>query len=156
MSNAEEVLIALRRVIRATDLHSKQLIKTASVTAPQLLLMQAINRQGNAIISDLAREVSLSQATVTTILDRLENRNLVVRQRSMEDKRKVHIHLTEHGHKILLNAPTALQHQFAKKFEALQDWEQSMMLSSLQRIAQMMNAEDMDAAPFLETGELDR
>ena len=156
MSNAEEVLVALRRVIRATDLHSKQLIKTASVTAPQLLLMQAIYRQDDAIISELAREVSLSQATVTTILDRLEKRNLVLRRRSNEDKRKVHVHLTDEGRKILRNAPTALQHQFAKKFEALDDWEQSMILSSLQRIAGMMDANDIDASPFLETGELDR
>lgn len=156
MSNAEEILIALRRVIRATDLHSKQLIKTAQVTAPQLLLMQAINRQGDAIISDLAKEVSLSQATVTTIFDRLEKRELIYRQRSQLDKRKVHVYLTEEGHEILRKAPTALQHQFAKKFEALHDWEQSMILSALQRIAQMMDAEDIDASPFLETGELDK
>lgn len=156
MSNAEDVLVALRRVIRATDLHSRQLIKTAKVTAPQLLLMQAINRHGNTIISKLAQEVSLSQATVTTILDRLEGRALVVRKRSEQDKRKVHVHLTETGHEILHNAPTALQHQFAQKFEALEDWEQSMILSSLQRIAHMMNAEGIDASPFLETGELDK
>lgn len=155
MSNADDVLVALRRVIRATDLHSKQLIKTAKVTAPQLLLMQAIQRQENAIISKLAREVSLSQATVTTILDRLEKRELVVRQRSEQDKRKVHVHLTAQGHEILLKAPTALQHQFAHKFEALNDWEQSMILSALQRIAHMMDAQDIDASPFLETGALD-
>lgn len=156
MSNAEDVLIALRRVIRATDLHSKQLIKTATVTAPQLLLMQAINRQGDAIISKLAQEVSLSQATVTTILDRLEKRELIYRKRSEQDKRKVHVHLTEQGQEILHKAPTALQHQFAQKFEALDNWEQCMILSALQRIAQMMDAQDIDASPFLETGELDR
>jgi DNA-binding MarR family transcriptional regulator len=156
MSNAEKVLVALRRVIRATDLHSKQLVKTASVTGPQLLLMQAIQRQGDAIISELARDVSLSQATVTTILDRLEKRALILRRRSNEDKRKVHIHLTESGRQLLETAPTALQHEFAQKFEALADWEQSMILTSLQRIASMMDATDIDASPFLETGELDR
>ena len=85
MNRAEDVLVALRRVIRATELHSKQLIKTAKVTAPQLLLMQAIQRQENAIISKLANDVSLSQATVTTILDRLEKRELIYRQRSETD-----------------------------------------------------------------------
>lgn len=156
MSKAEDVLVALRRVIRATELHSKQLIKTATVSAPQLLLMQAIHRQGNAIISKLAQEVSLSQATVTTILDRLEKRELVVRRRSEQDKRKVHVHLTTHGHTLLQNAPTVLQNQFVQKFEGLHDWEQSMILSALQRIAQMMGAQDIDASPFLETGELDK
>lgn len=154
MTNADDVLVALRRVIRATDLHSKQLIKTAKVTAPQLLLMQAIQRRDDAIISTLAQDVSLSQATVTTILDRLEKRHLVFRQRSEEDKRKVHVHLTPEGYAILRSAPTALQHQFAKKFDQLLDWEQAMILSALQRIAHMMDAQDIDAAPFLTTGDL--
>jgi len=156
MNKADDVLVALRRVIRATDLHSRQLIKTANVTAPQLLLMQAIARQGGAIISKLAQEVSLSQATVTTILDRLEKRELVYRQRSEQDKRKVHVHLTEAGKTVLSTAPAVLQQQFSDRFDALQDWEQSMILASLQRIAHMMDAQDIDASPFLETGELDR
>ncbi len=156
MSHTDQVLIALRRIIRATDLHSRQLIKTAQLTAPQLLLMQAIDRQGNAIISQLAQEVSLSQATVTSILDRLEKRGLVYRQRSLEDKRKVHIHLTAEGRTLLARAPTALQQQFVDHFESLADWEQSLILSALQRIASMMNAENIDASPFLETGELDK
>ncbi len=156
MNRAEDVLVALRRVIRATELHSKQLIKTAKVTAPQLLLMQAIQRQDNAIISKLANDVSLSQATVTTILDRLEKRELIYRQRSETDKRKVHVHLTPQGYEILQSAPTALQNQFVQKFDALQDWEQTMILTALQRIAHMMDAQDIDASPFLATGELDR
>lgn len=156
MSQADQVLIALRRVIRATDLHSRQLIKTAQVTAPQLLLMQAIGRQGDAIIGQLAQEVSLSQATVTSILDRLEKRGLIYRQRSQQDKRKVHVHLTPEGESLLARAPTALQQQFVDRFDALADWEQSLILSALQRIASMMNAEDIDASPFLETGELDK
>ena len=156
MTKADDVLVALRRVIRATDLHSKQLIKTAKVTAPQLLLMQAIQHQEAAIISELAQTVSLSQATVTSILDRLEQRGLVVRQRSVQDKRKVHIHLTDAGLGILKSAPTALQHQFVEKFAVLHDWEQSMIIASLQRIAHMMDAQDIDASPFLETGEIDR
>lgn len=156
MTNADKVLVALRRVIRATDLHSKQLIKTAQVTAPQLLLMQAIQRSGNAIIGKLAEDVSLSQATVTSILDRLEKRELVKRQRSDQDKRKVHVHLTATGQVLLDTAPTALQQQFVQRYDALPDWEQSMILSALQRIAQMMDAGEIDASPFLETGDLDK
>lgn len=156
MSKTEDVLIALRRVIRATDLHSKQLVKIANITAPQLLLMQAIQRQENVIISELAHKLSLSQATVTTIIDRLEKRELVYRQRSDQDKRKVHVYLTNDGRTVLNSAPTALQQEFVSQFDALPDWEQSMILAAVQRIAHMMNAQDIDASPFLETGELDR
>ena len=68
MNYIDDVLMALRRVIRATDLHSKYLAKTTGLTAPQILLLQTINKKSDVTIGELANDVSLSQATVTTIL----------------------------------------------------------------------------------------
>ncbi len=152
-----EVLIALRRVIRATDLHSKHLSKTTGLTAPQILLLQAIRKgEGGTTIGDLASEVSLSQATVTNILDRLERRGYVYRERSQKDRRKVHACLTEAGVQVLKDAPMPLQDQFARQFSNLHEWEQTMIIASLQRIAHMMDAQDIDASPVLDVGNLDR
>ena len=156
MNNIEEVLVALRRVIRATDLHSKHLAKTTGLTAPQILLLQTIRDQGEATIGALANQISLSQATVTSILDRLEKKELVYRERSTEDKRKVHAFLTEAGTATLKEAPMPLQDNFARQFGDLQGWEQTMIISSLQRIAQMMDAQHIDASPVLDVGVLDR
>ena len=154
MSNIADVLIALRRVIRATDLHSKHLAKTTGLTAPQIMLMQAIRNKGEATIGELAHDISMSQATVTTILDRLEHRKLVYRVRSTQDKRKVHAHLTSEGAEILSRAPNPLQEDFTRKFQSLAEWEQTMILASLQRVANMMDADDIDAAPMLTVGSV--
>lgn len=156
MNRIEEVLVALRRVIRATDLHSKYLAKTTGLTAPQILLLRAIRDKRELTIGELAHEVSLSHATVTTILDRLEKRGLVYRERSKADKRKVHAHLTGRADDVLKEAPIPLQEHFARRFGNLQDWEQAMMISALQRVAQMMDAEGIDASPVLDIGILDR
>lgn len=152
MAKYDEVLVALRRVIRATDLHSKRLSKHAGLTGPQLLIMRAIRDSGEVTIGTIADRVSLSQATVTTILDRLELRKLVYRVRSTQDKRKVHAHLTEAGADILARAPNPLQEDFIKKYQALAEWEQTMILASLQRVANMMDADKMDASPVLDVG----
>jgi DNA-binding MarR family transcriptional regulator len=157
MNTIEEVLTALRRVIRATDLHSKHLEKTAGMTAPQLLLLQILrDASGKVTIGDLARQMHLSQATVTTIMDRLESRELVQRRRSNTDKRKVYATLTTAGGKALHNAPAPLQHYFVQQFQNLQNWEQGMIIASLQRVAQMMDAQHLDASPVLDVGPLDR
>ena len=156
MDRLEQVLTSLRRVIRATDLHSKRLAKTSGLTAPQILLLQAIRRLEGGTIGQLASEVSLSQATVTNILDRLEKRELVRRERSTVDKRKVHVHLTARGEEIIMTAPTPLQEQFARQFNELQEWEQTMIIAALQRVAYMMDAEHIDASPVLDVGILDR
>ena len=156
MKHIDEVLVALRRVIRATDLYSKHLSKTTGLTSPQILLLQTIRDRGEVTIGELAQSMRLSQATVTTIIDRLEKRTLVFRERSKADKRKVHAHLTEAGSEILKTAPVPLQDQFARHFADLQEWEKTMIISSLQRVAFMMDAEHIDASPVLDIGTLDR
>ncbi len=156
LNQVEEVLVALRRVIRATDLHSKHLAKTTGLTAPQILLLQTIRDKGQVTIGELANEVSLSQATVTSILDRLEKRKLVYRERSEQDKRKVHANLTPEAFETLKTAPIPLQDHFPRQFGDLQESEQTMIISSLQRVAQMMDAQHIDASPVLDVGTLDR
>jgi hypothetical protein len=47
-----------------------------------------------------------------------------------------------------------LQERFEKRLSDLKDWEKMQLLSSLQRIAEMMNAEDIDASPVLASGSI--
>ena len=156
MEKVNEVLIALRRIIRATDLHSKYLAKNTGLTAPQMLLLQTVRNKGEDTVGALAKEMSLSQATVTTILDRLEKKALISRERSTTDRRKVLVYLSDSALDILKDAPPPLQDQFTRQFNDLQEWEQLMLISSLGRIAQMMDAQHIDAAPVLDVGTLDR
>ncbi len=150
----EEVLVSIRQIIRAIDLHSKKLSKESGLTAPQLILMRAINELDNVTIKQLSNHTNMSQATATTILDRLERNQLVERRRSVEDKRKVHAVLTEKGEEALRQAPTPLQEHFINRFQKLEEWEQTLLLSSVQRISTMMNAEDIDVTPLLEIGSI--
>ena len=149
MDKHDEILVAIRQIIRAIDLHSKKLSKEYGLTGPQLILMRAIQEMGNVTIKELSNQTNVSQAT-TTIIDRLELNGYVQRVRSSSDRRKVHANLTEKGQELLNNAPPPLQDNFVKKFQNLETWEQSLLLSSMQRVSAMMNAEDIDAAPVLQ------
>ncbi|MEH0664734.1 MarR family transcriptional regulator [Vibrio scophthalmi] len=154
MEKHEEVLVSLRQIMRAIDLHSKKLSKESGLTGPQLILMRSIRELGEVTIRELSNHTNMSQATATTILDRLERNDLVKRVRSVQDKRKVHAHLTDKGRQVLSEAPMPLQQSFINKFQKLEEWEQSLLLSSVQRISAMMNAEDIEAAPVLELGSI--
>jgi DNA-binding MarR family transcriptional regulator len=156
MNRDKEVLIALRKIIRAIDLHSKHLSKESGLTTPQLLVLQALADKGEMTMGEIARELSLSQATITSILDRLEKRALLVRERGEADKRRVYAHLTNRGDACLAQAPKPLQADFLERFAHLKEWEQSLIISSLERVASMMNAENLDAAPLLDVGAPDR
>ena len=152
MRKEEELLVALRRVIRAVDLRSKQLSKHVGLTGPQLLVMQNIEERPGIMVREIAENINLSPATITNILDRLESRDLATRIRSTQDKRKVGVFLTERGKEAVVDAPRPLQEHFVERFSQLKEWEQSQMVATVQRIASMMDAEDIDASPFLELG----
>ncbi|MDW6003875.1 MarR family winged helix-turn-helix transcriptional regulator [Vibrio mangrovi] len=154
MEKHEEVLVAIRQIIRAIDLHSKKLSKIAGLTGPQLILMRSIEQLGEVTIRELSNHTNMSQATATTILDRLERNGYVRRVRSIADKRKVHAHLTELGQELLHKAPQPLQDNFVSQFQQLEEWEQTLLLSSIQRLSTMMNADNIDVAPMLEIGSI--
>lgn len=154
MSKEEQLLIALRRVIRAIDLRSKQLSRDIGLTGPQLIIMQNIAKSPGIMVREIADSINLSAATVTNILDRLETRELTTRIRSTTDKRRVGVFLTTQGETILETAPRPLQDHFIERFSQLKEWEQSQLVSTMQRIASMMDADDIEAAPVLEVGNI--
>lgn len=136
------LLIALRKVIQAIDLHSKKLVQQYGLTGPQLLLLKVIYRSGDQMLNStqLARYVSLSQATVTSILDRLLEKGYVVREKSSTDKRQTHIRATAKTAAVFAQNPALLQPEFLDKFNQLLDWEQSQLVASVERIADMMKS----------------
>ncbi|MCU7874180.1 MAG: MarR family transcriptional regulator [Candidatus Thiodiazotropha sp. (ex Lucinoma borealis)] len=150
----EDILIALRRVIRAIDQHSRDLVRSHGLTGPQALLLTEIVRSELLTGSELAKRVSLSQATVTDVVKRLESRNLLERSRDSIDKRKIILRATEQGKALVKQSVPLLQERFQNRLSELKDWERNLLLSSLQRIAGMMDADGLDAAPMLTSGAI--
>lgn len=145
----EQVVHALRRIIRAIDLHSRALVHRYGLTQPQLAVLKELHRHGGVSTGRLTRALHLSQATMSGILDRLARRSLIRRERSDEDKRRVLVFLTPAGGEMLSEAPPLLQENFIREFDKLADWEQTQILSSLQRVVAMMEKDRLRSAEML-------
>src|SRR5690606_39890653 len=65
-------------------------------------------------------------------------------------RRQVLLSLTEQGRKALDIAPEGAHAQFHQQFLALEDWEQSMLIASLQRVAAMLGDDDPAVAAVLD------
>lgn len=156
LSIEDRIVAAIRRIMRAVDLHSRHLAEEHGLTGPQLAILQAASRLGEASSTGaLARAVHLSGPTVTGILDRLAKRKLVERARNGQDRRSVTITITARGEQVLAAAPSLLQDRFRTELARVEEWEQTMILAMLQRIAAMMDAESLDASPVLVPGPVD-
>lgn len=152
---ANEVLKALRRIIRVTYVKSRSLQQASGLTAPQLVVLRTIAAERELSVSGIARSVSLSNATVTGILDRLQARDLIKRRRGRADRRTVKVSLTPTGQDLVDHTPAPLQDLFSKKLSELEDWEQTQILSALQRVVAMMEADSIEASTILAPGAID-
>lgn len=152
LSIEERIVAAIRQITRAVDLQSRRLVEACGLTGPQLATLQAVAKLDHAPPSRVARAVHLSQGTVTGILDRLEQRGLVTRERSTADRRQIILSVTGAGRELLDSAPSLLQDEFRSELARLEEWERLQMLSTLQRIARLMDAGELDASPHLTSG----
>ena len=132
------ILVALRRIMHFVDAYSKKLAVHYHITGPQLICLYSIVREGPMTLSDLGRRVSLSMSTVNGIIDRLDYKGLVVRERKDRDRRKVMITATEDGRKLTSQAPLPLQDRLAQAIAQLPEQEQVSIALSFERVVEMM------------------
>ena len=116
---------------------------------PQLVCLRQLRNNGPVTASQLAREVYLSQATVTGIINRLEDRGLVRRERKHADRRLVTVSLTDDGRTMVDSAPLPLQDRFSARLSALDPVEQDHISGTLARVVEMMEAQELEAIPIM-------
>ncbi|MDZ3832860.1 MAG: MarR family transcriptional regulator [Sphingopyxis sp.] len=153
---ANATLKAVRRILRATEAGRRGLAAATGLTPSQLLVLREIEARDGATPGTIAQQLQFSHATITAIVDRLAALELVTRTRSDRDKRQVLLNVTPQGRQRTAAAPDLLQEDFAARFGALATWEQAMILAGTERLAALLGAEDIDAAPLLDTGAIDR
>ncbi len=137
-SITQAVLGAIRLIIRSSDLHSSDIRRNSGLSSPQVLLLKAVVDFPEATTGQLAHKISLSHATTTTVLNRLESLGFISRYRSQADRRRVHVNLTAPGRDAMDAAPSPMQQHFVDRFEGLLPHERTSILSALQHVADMM------------------
>lgn len=155
---AHEVLRTIRQIVRKVSEHSKSMFREVGLTVPQLMCLKAIGEleddSDEVTVVMAAKRLELSPATVSRIVDRLTRANLVVRERRAKDRRKVCLSLSPEGLERFQTLPVPLQEIFVTRLSELPARERATLLASLRRIAELMEASEIDAAPLL-TSELD-
>lgn len=149
-------LRSIRRILRAAEQGGRKLATATGLTPSQVLVLQEIERRGETTPSVVAANLQFGQATVTNLVDRLMAAGFVTRQRNERDKRQIILRATPEGRAALESAPDLLQARFRDRFEELPTWEQAMILAGLERLSQILGAEDIDAAPLIDSGVIDR
>jgi DNA-binding MarR family transcriptional regulator len=146
------IVKSLRQIIRAVDLHSRQLANCHGLTGPQLICMRLLRQSKVGTPGELAKEMTLAPATMSGILDRLESRGMVERHRRERDKRQVRVELTRFGVECVDSAGLSLQERFIERLSGLPINTRSDYAEVLSEIVGLLEAENVDASPLLASG----
>ena len=95
MSKGIRVVRVLKKVMGIVKQRMENHFKEVNLTGPQGMLIGTLAHNGEMKVSDLSEKLGLSNSTVSGIIDRLENQEMVERIRSKEDRRVVYVKLTD-------------------------------------------------------------
>jgi len=150
-----DVLIQIRRIVRAVNLESKRIEREHGISIPQFLCLKFLYKQNNyaanhRLIKDY---LQLNASTVTGIVHRLEKKKLVAKLPSAEDKRQTMIAITTQGAELLEKVPDPLHERLKIKLKELSPDELKGLRDAFNTIADFLNIDEVDAAPII-TGNI--
>lgn len=128
---AQAIMQELRIVVRTTQAHSRWIEKESGVSGVQLWAMWELFEKPGQKVSDLSRALSIHQSTASNMLDKLENKNLVRRDRSGPDQRVVQLYLTSKGTELLSDAPRPAQGAVMDALKRMTDEELQQLKAGL-------------------------
>jgi DNA-binding MarR family transcriptional regulator len=138
-----DIIDNLRRVFQVVNEQSKKAERATGITGPQLWAIKNVAELETVRVSDLARRMHLHPATVVGILDRLEARGLVQRERSSEDRRVVTISLTRAGRDLVKRAPEVAQGLLVSGLEQLSVQKRKTISRGLSLLVEILGIQEI-------------
>ena len=80
-------------------------LKEAGLTPPQYYIMSLLSEKDGRPFKELAEVLTCTRATITGIVDTLENKGLVARHPHPDDRRSMLVKLTGRGRDLLQSTP---------------------------------------------------
>jgi len=143
-----QIMQSLRRIFKAIQLYSEQVLKEYGVTGPQLWALRVIYREGRLSMGELSGRMYLHISTVSGVVDRLEEKGYVERARAPSDRRVVKISLTKEGKRVVQRAPEAAQGKLLHGLESLSRREVKGIHAALEKVVRLMEIQDVKATFF--------
>ncbi|MFZ7112328.1 MAG: MarR family winged helix-turn-helix transcriptional regulator [Desulfatiglandales bacterium] len=137
------IVFAIRRLMQAEELYTKELNKKYQVSTPQLNCLLTLYEYGSLPPSRIADYIMVKSSTITGIVDRLEQKGLVSRHRDSPDRRVITIELTEAGRKLAENAPPPIQQKIVEGLKRLSEDEVNQIVFGLTKLTDLLDVQDL-------------
>jgi DNA-binding MarR family transcriptional regulator len=148
-----DIFDSLRKIIKTVDIYSQRLKEIHDITSSQLSCLIALKGKDSVSLSDLSKKLSLSPSMITIIIDQLEKKKLLLRERSSTDRRVIYIKLTDEGKKMVKKSPLTFQRKLIDGLSSLSRKEKEEIDVSLKKILSIIISEVLIDSPILSSND---
>ena len=145
-----ETMQSLRRIFKAIQDYSQEVSGSFGITGPQLWALKIVSQHPDLALGELSRKMYLHPSTVTGVIDRLEGKGYVVRDRDLADRRVVKVKLTPAGQDLAAKAPNPIQGKMIYGLMKLSENELNIIYESVKRLAEIAEAENVKVTFFFD------
>jgi len=145
-----EIMQNLRRIFKAIQDYSQEVSSRFGITGPQLWALKTIFQNGSLSLRDLSERMYLHPSTITGVMDRLEKRGYVSRDRDREDRRVIKVQLTPKGKRLVKRAPNPIQGRMTYGLRKLGKKKLSLIYNSVQELVEIVEAKDVKVTFFFD------
>lgn len=145
-----ETMQSLRRIFKAVQIYSQEISREFGITGPQLWALKTIAQNEEMALSELGKGMYLHPSTMTGLIDRLEKKGFVARERGQEDRRRVKIRLTTRGATLAKRCPNPIQGKMVHGLRKLKRGDLNAIFNSMQKLVEIMEAENVKATFFFD------
>jgi Transcriptional regulators len=138
MSDLEARAIALKKNMDMISSYFQSLLSASSgedLSLQELKVVDFIGQRVSPIMREVAEYMKVAVSTMTGIIDKLEDKNLVKRERDEDDRRIVRVLLTNKGHKLYRAYVENYLKMSRRMLQMLEDEEQVIYLELTKKIA---------------------
>ena len=125
------------RFLRFNLVSNKRLqddLERLDLTSPQFYVLATIGYAGGLPFGEIGEKMMVTVSNLTGIVDRLEEKRLVVRERDAHDRRVVRVTLTEKGLKVYRNTIPLFEKSISQFFSPLNKTQQKELAALLRKL----------------------
>jgi len=145
-----EIMQSLRRIFKAVQDYSHEVSEKFGITGPQLWALKTIFENESLSLSDLSERMYLHPSTITGVIDRLEKKGYVIRNRDKVDRRVIYVQLTAEGKRLAKRAPSPAQGKMIYGLKNLKKGELNLIYDSVQKLVKIMEAQNLKVTFFFD------
>jgi MarR family transcriptional regulator, organic hydroperoxide resistance regulator len=145
-----ETIQSLRRIFKAIQDYSQKVSQEFGITGPQLWALKTISANGSLALGELSRKMYLHPSTVTGVVDRLEKKGYVIRDREQEDRRVIQVQLTAKGKELGRKAPNPVQGKMIYGLRKMKPAELKIIHDSVEKLVEITEAKNVKVTFFFD------